>query len=167
MGTEIDFVGYAADCRVEGRLELEGERLSDMLNTRESLRLRTVVLTAHADGRAEMLDELELDRAELIAVVAVGPRGNPSRQIGTRSREVEVRAGPYVIRGFIHGPPAGNAFRGIEHRPPLIALTEARLEYQLCGEPVEERVEALLVNRQLAASVREVGIAVSSPAAIL
>jgi len=33
MGTQIDFVGFADDCRVEGKVDLEDARLADMLNS--------------------------------------------------------------------------------------------------------------------------------------
>lgn len=163
MGTEIEFVGYAADCRVEGCLELEADRLSDMLSLQPSVRLRHVVLTSIADGHAETLDELEIGREELDAVVASGPRGNPARRVATRPSEVQVKTGPYFVGGVLHGLPAADAIRGFARKPAMVPLTDARLEYDFCAERVMERFETLLVNRDLAASVELVPLRSTTP----
>lgn len=56
----------------------------------------------------------------------------------------------------MHAPPTANPVRGISHRPTMVAITDAVLEYQFCDEPVSERFRTLLVNREMAVSLRTV-----------
>jgi hypothetical protein len=41
----------------------------------------------------------------------------------------------------------------------MVAITDAVLEYQSCGQPVSQWFRTLLVNRELAISLRTVGSA--------
>jgi hypothetical protein len=156
MGNEIEFVGFADDCRVEGRVDLEDARLADLLNSQQSFTLRDVTLVSTADGHSQQFDELEIQRDELDIVVASGPRGDPKRRLATRPSGVTVKLGPYHAEGFMHAPPTANAVRGFSHRFSMVALTDAVLEYSFCGEPVSEWFRTLLVNRDLAVSLRAV-----------
>jgi hypothetical protein len=67
-----------------------------------------------------------------------------------------MRLGPYNAEGFMHAPPTANPVRDIDHRPVMVAVTDAILEYQFCDEPVSEWFRALLVNREMASSLRTV-----------
>ncbi|HEX7591027.1 MAG TPA: hypothetical protein VF375_03680, partial [Candidatus Limnocylindrales bacterium] len=55
-----------------------------------------------------------------------------------------------------------NPIRDINHRPAMIAITDAVLEYDFCEQPVSQWFRTLLVNRDLAVSLR----AVASPAGL-
>jgi hypothetical protein len=156
MGNEIEFVGFADDCRVEGHVDLEDARLADLLNREENLTLRDVVLVSTLDGHTQQFDRLEIERDELDIVVASGPRGDPKRRLATRPNGVAVKLGPYSAQGFMHAPPTASAVRGIGHRQAMIALTDAVLEYQFCSEPVSEWFRTVLINRDLADSLRTV-----------
>ena len=149
----VDFVGYAEDCRVEGKVDLQESRLADLLNRQDTITVRNCVVTSTSDGHARSFDELEISRDELDIVVASGPRGDPSRRLATRPAGVAMQLGPYSAAGFMHGPPTANPVRGIHNKPVMVALTDAVLEYQFCRELVEERFGTVLVNRHLAESL--------------
>jgi hypothetical protein len=156
MGTEIDFVGFAEDCRVEGKVDLEDARLADLLNRRPSIVVHDVRLVSTLDGHTQEFEELEIERGELDIVVASGPRGDPKRRLATRPNGVTMKLGPYCAEGFMHAPPTANPVRDIAHRPTMVALTDAVLEYSFCDQPVSEWFRTLLVNREMAVSLRSV-----------
>ncbi len=163
MGTEIDFVGFADDCRVEGKVDLAKEaRLADLLNRRPTIMVRAATVTSTLDGHTQVLDELEISRDELDIVVASGPRGDPRRRLATRPSSVTMKLGPYSAEGFMHGPPTANPMSDIGHPQAMVALTDVVLEYQFSGEPVSEWHRTLLVNREMAMSLR----AVAAPSGI-
>lgn len=156
MGTEIDFVAFSEDCRVEGKVDLEDSRLADLLNRHQSIVVRDVTLVSTLDGHTQEFEQLEIERDELDIVVASGPRGDPKRRLATRPNGVTMKLGPYCAEGFMHVPPTANPVRGISHRPTMVAITDAVLEYQFCDEPVSEWFRTLLVNREMAVSLRTV-----------
>ena len=156
MGTQIDFVGFADDCRVEGKVELEDARLADLLNSQSTILVHDVKLVSTRDGHTQKFEHLEIERDELDIVVASGPRGDPKRRLATKPNGVTMRLGPYCAEGFMHGPHTANPVRDIRHRPTMVAITDAVLEYQFCDQPVSEWFRTLLVNREMAVSLRTV-----------
>ena len=156
MGTEIDFIGFAEDCRVEGKVDLEDARLADLLNRRPSIVVHDVTLVSTLDGHTQEFEQLEIERDELDIVVASGPRGDPKRRLATRPNGVTMKLGPYCAEGFMHAPPTANPVRDIAHRPTMVAITDAVLEYSFCEKPVSEWFRTLLVNREMAVSLRSV-----------
>jgi hypothetical protein len=160
MGTKIDFVGFSDDCRVEGKVDLEDARLADLLNGNTSIVVHDVTLVSTRDGHTQAFKKLEISRDELDIVVASGPRGDPKRRLATKPNGVAMRLGPYCAEGFMHAPPTANPVRGFNRRPAMVAVTDAVLEYDFCDEPKSEWFRTLLINRDLAVSLRTV----SSPA---
>ena len=158
-GTDIDFVGFAEDCRVEGKVDIEDARLADFLNRRKSITVYDCVLVSTLDGHTQEFDTLEISRDELDIVVASGPRGDPKRRLATKQNGVAVKLGPYRAEGFMHAPPTANPVRGFDRRPAMVAITDAVLEYRFCDEPVSQWFRTRLVNREMAISLR----AVASP----
>jgi hypothetical protein len=156
MGTEIDFVGFADDCRVEGKVDLDEARLADMLNRKPTIMVYGVTVVSTLDGHSQQLDHLEIARDELEIVIASGPRGDPKRRLATKPSGVTMKLGPYSAEGFMHGPPTSNPVSDIGRRQPMVAMTDVVLEYQFCAEPVSEWHRTLLVNRQMAMSLRAV-----------
>jgi hypothetical protein len=156
MGTDIDFVGFAEDCRVEGRVELEDSRLADLLNRRKTITVHDVTLVSTLDGHTQEFEKLEISRDELDIVVASGPRGDPKRRLATKPNGVTMKLGPYCAEGFMHAPPTANPVRSFDRRPAMVAITDAVLEYGFCSEPVSQWFRTLLVNRELAISLRSV-----------
>ncbi|HEX7491457.1 MAG TPA: hypothetical protein VF337_07115 [Candidatus Limnocylindrales bacterium] len=162
MGNEIEFVGFSDDCRVEGKVDLEDARLADLLNRRRSIVVHDVTLVSTLDGHTQAFDKLEIRRDELNIVVASGPRGDPKRRLATKPNGVAMKLGPYCAEGFMHAPPTANPVRDIDHRPAMVAITDAVLEYDFCEKPISQWFRTLLVNRDLAISLRTV----SSPNAL-
>lgn len=156
MGTDIDFVGFAEDCRVEGRVDLEDSRLADLLNWRKTITVHDVTLVSTLDGHTQEFDKLDISRDELDIVVASGPRGDPKRRLATKPNGVTVKLGPYCAEGFMHAPPTANPVRSFDRKPAMVAITDAVLEYEFCSEPVSQWFRTLLVNRELAISLRTV-----------
>ena len=156
METQIDFVGYSDDCTVEGRVELECSRLADMLNDKPTIVVHDAVVVSTADGHSTSFDELEINRDELGIVVASGPRGDPQRRLATRPNEVRVKLGPYSAAGFMHAPATSNPVRDFNRRPVMVAITDALIEYDYCDERVSQWYRTILVNRELAISLRAV-----------
>ena len=70
-----------------------------------------------------------------------------------------MKLGPYSAEGFMHAPPTANPVSGINSRPAMVAITDVVLEYQFCEESVSSWYRTILVNRDLAISLR----AVTSP----
>lgn len=154
--TDIDFVGFADDCRVEGRVDLEDARLADLLNRRKMITVRDCVLVSTLDGHTREFDRLVISLNKLDIVVASGPRGDPKRRLATKPNGAVVKLGPYCAEGFMHAPPTANPVRGFDRRPAMVAITDAVLEYQFCDKPVSQWFRTLLVNRDLAKSLRSV-----------
>lgn len=143
---EVEFTAYTEDCRLFGFLTLSADRLSDVLNEQQQFALDSVLLVALADNRAVEMTELVVDRDELVAIRGAGPRGNAARRIRTRASPVAVKAGPYLIRGYVHGPPGGDALRRFRGSRPMVPLTEAAIEYQAGGALHRARVGSIIVN---------------------
>ena len=157
MTTEIDFVGFADDCRVEGKVDLDVDaRLADLLNRRPTIVVRGATVVSTLDGHSQTLDELEIGRDELDIVVASGPRGDPRRRLATKPSGVTMKLGPYSAMGFMHGPPTSNPVADMGRHQPMVAMTDVVLEYQFCEEPVSEWHRTLLVNRDMAMSLQAV-----------
>lgn len=143
---EVEFSAYTADCRLFGFVRLAGERLSDALNELEELHLDSVLVVALEDNRAIEMRQLVVSRDELIAVRASGPRGNAARRIRTRPSPVAVKAGPYMVRGYVHGPPGGDPLRRFRGPRPMVPMTESWIEYESGGSQHRARVGPMIVN---------------------
>jgi hypothetical protein len=150
----IDLDAYAADCRLFGSVELGDGRLTDLLNEGTELRIIDARLESLADGHVSEVAELVVNRDEVCAVVAVGPRGSVARRLHTHTRNVVVEMGPYEIRGAIHGTAASNPLAGVLRRAPWVPLTDAVISYLLGARTIHHQVDTLLINRALASSIR-------------
>ncbi len=146
---EVEFAGYAEDCRIFGFLRLDAERLSDALNSHAEVALVDALLVALDDSRAIPAGTLLVARDELLAVRASGPRGNPGRRGRTRPYPVTLQSGPYLVHGYLHGPPGGDAIRQLRRRLPMVALTEAWIAYPSAGQDHRARVGTLIINHEL------------------
>ena len=144
---EEEFAAYTADCRLSGFLTFEAERLTDALNAGEEFALDSVMVVALDDGRIFESRTFTVRREELIAVRAAGPRGNPSRRSRMRPSPVSLKAGPYVIHGYLHAPPGADPLLHIRRRRPMVPLTGAWIEYETNGQQHRARVGTILVNR--------------------
>jgi hypothetical protein len=88
----IDFVGFTHESLVAGRLMLDADRLTDLLNATDELELVDVVGFG-LDGGIVEADRLFVPRRELVAVKAGQPRGRANLRRRTRQAAVTAAAG--------------------------------------------------------------------------
>ena len=122
---EIELAAYADDCLVFGFVLVALDRLSDYLNEQESYELRDVLVVSLADGSASEAKTLIVERGELLAVRAGGPRGNAQRRLSGSDPIAQLRS-----------------------RRPMVALTESWIEYPCEGEVHRGRVGTIIFNRE-------------------
>jgi len=146
----IQFVAFTEDCRVFGHIQLDSDRLSDTLNGHLEYLLCDVLVESLEDGRSIHADEVPLARDELLAVLAEGPRGDPTRRTHTLAYPVAVRAGPYLIRGNIHALPGVEPLASARRRRPMIPLSDAWIEYRSGGAAQVSSCGTIVVNRETA-----------------
>jgi hypothetical protein len=143
----VEFVAYAEDCTLSGRVRLRSERLTDMLNDHEEVQLVDVLVQSLVDREAVEVREVVVARDELLLVHATGPRGDQARRTRTRQTYVEITAAPYQVRGYLHAAPFLDALSALHRRGPMVPLTDAVIDYAIAGEWQRHRVGTLIVNR--------------------
>jgi hypothetical protein len=146
---EVDFVAYAEDCILSGRVRLAADRLSDLVNAHETLELIDVLVTDLVGGAAIEVHQLLISREEILVLHATGPRGRSDRRQRMRQHPVVAKLGPYEVRGYIHALPGSDPIAGLRRRPPIVALTDALIEYSIGKESIRRRVSTVLINREL------------------
>jgi hypothetical protein len=109
--------------RVEsGWIDPEGQRLTDLLNRQEALRL----LLAGEEG--EPADWVSCRVGELLLVAPPPRPTDPSRWLPRRRRRVGLRVGPYRVVGTAHMPPETEVEDFIaQRRQRFLPLTQCRV----------------------------------------
>jgi len=153
---EVEFSAYAEDCRLSGRIQLDAERLTDMLNDHDEVALVDVVVESLADGTSSRLPEFTVRRDELLVVEATGPRGNPGRRRRAHRHPLAVRLGPYEVRGLVHLVPGADTLDAVRRRRPMVPLTDASIAYERDGAVVQHRERTLIFNRECADWIRTI-----------
>lgn len=143
----VDFVAFAEDCTLSGRIRLRSDRLTDMLNDHEELQLVDVLVQSLAGREAAEAAEVVVSRDELLLVHATGPRGDQARRTRTRLTHIEIAVGPYLVRGSLHTAPFLDALSAFHRRGPMVPLTDAVIDYPIAGEWQRLRIGTLIVNR--------------------
>jgi hypothetical protein len=141
---QIEFSAYADDYTVRGKIALERERLADWLEAASDIDVTGLTLRALDDGREHDLPAAQIRREELCAVSATGPRGRPDRRIRTRAYPMRAVAGPYTIVGYFQALPTADPWTMLQRRA-IVALSPARITFDVAGERVEEAHAGLLV----------------------
>jgi hypothetical protein len=169
----VEFIAYAGDCRVAGATTLgDGERLTDVLNRDVTLVVAGARLTSHADGHTVEVGEIALDRDDLFAIEALGPRGEPARRLHTVRHRLEVRLGPYRVLGQMHTRPGGRPLVALGQGSRMVPLTNATIAFNTDHGVDAIDVGTLIINRSLADWVRAdagdmpelLGVPVAAPA---
>jgi hypothetical protein len=145
----IDFMAFAADCTVAGKMTMFGERLTDFLNGQERFRVHHLECESLEDGHRAAVDSMSLERNDLLAVVATGPRGNEKQRVTLQTNRLQVSVGPYLILGRIHAKPGTDAVTSVLKREPMVPLTHATIAYEVAGAIVARDVQTIIVNRLL------------------
>lgn len=145
----VDFFGFAADCTITGKVTMFGERLTDFLNGQERFRLHHVECESLADGHMAAVDSISVERSDLLAVMATGPRGSEKQRVSLQSNRLQVCIGPYLILGRLHSKPGTDAMASVLQRDPMIPFTHATIAYEVAGSIVARDVSTIIVNRLL------------------
>lgn len=149
LGREVEFAAYAEDCRVFGFMRLTADRMTDALNDAEEFLLTDVMIVRLDDAMATQVTDLTVQRDEVLAVRAAGPRGDPARRSRRRPYPITLKTGPYVIHGYVHGLPGADPIQQIRRRKVMVPLTESWIEYQSGGQNHRARVGTIVVNHEL------------------
>ena len=56
----VDFIGFAADCTISGKVTMFGERLTDFLNGQERFRVHHVECESLEDGHTASIDSIDV-----------------------------------------------------------------------------------------------------------
>jgi len=143
----IDFLGFAGDCTISGKMTMFGERLTDFLNGQERFRIHHVELESLDDGHKVAVDSVSLVRDDLYAVVATGPRGAEKQRVELQTNRLQMSVGPYLILGRLHTKPGADAMASVLKREPMIPLTSATIAYSVAGAVEAVDVPTIIVNR--------------------
>jgi hypothetical protein len=150
----IEFSAWAEDCRLYGSLQLDGDRLSDMLNLYDELVLVDVLAQGFDGGAITEIAELSITRDEILLVEASGPRGNPARRRHLRPVPISVQLGDFNVRGNVHVSPGADPMVALSRRPPMVALTDAQLTYRDSPQALSATPDAtILFNWHLVTSI--------------
>lgn len=152
----VSFEAFLAEQRIFGWVRLDADRLTDLLNEHEILRLVNVLVEDWHSGAITTVDEALIQRSEIIAVIASGPRGNPSRRRSTEAHRVLIESKEHRIGGCIHVAPGCDPVVRWHDGGPMIPLTDAWVEYRSGGECRHRPTDGLIVNRGLVTQI-EVG----------
>jgi hypothetical protein len=145
---DVDFVAYAEDCILSGRIGMAAERISDLLNAHDRFELVDVLVTPLGALSAIESRSIVVERDEILAVHASGPRGNAARRQRTRQHPIVVSVGPYEIHGYVHATPGADPIASFRRRKPMVALTDARILFTIMGQPQVQAAATVVVNRE-------------------
>ena len=145
----VQFLGFAGDCTITGKMTMFGERLTDFLNGQERFRVHHVVLESLEDGHKVAIDSVSLVRDDLFAVVATGPRGAEKQRVELQTNRLQISTGPYLILGRLHTKPGTDALSSVLKREQMIPLTNVTIAYEMAGKFVTHDIGAIIVNRML------------------
>ncbi len=145
----VDFLGFAADCTISGKVTMFGERLTDFLNGQERFRVHHVECESLEDGHQAAVDSISVERNDLLAVIATGPRGSQKQRVSLSTSRLQVSIGPYLILGRLHTKPGVDAVASVLQRDPMIPFTDATIAYEVAGSIVARDISTIIVNRLL------------------
>jgi hypothetical protein len=128
-------------------LSLSAERLSDLLNGQETFELFDVLVEDLTGTDPMEAGEVDVARDEILLVHAGGPRGNPGRRQRTRQHPIVVKIGLYEVRGYVHALPGSDPLASLRRRKPMVALTDAVIEFVVASAPQVRRASVVIVNR--------------------
>jgi hypothetical protein len=154
---------YTADARIVGWVAPRGQRITDLLSSRDELRLwrpspgpLDATEMPAADGDPE--DGGGNGDWESVAtarvILAMPPEWRASRQLRLhrRLRRAAITAGPFRVTGNVHLPPGGDIGPHLLRSQAFLPLTDAYLLHE--GEPpFEHVVSVVIVNTAHAAGI--------------
>jgi len=153
-GPLIRFEAYADDHRLFGWVRLRADRVTDLLNGLDRLRLVNAEVESLLDGKTRTVDDIVVQRRQLIAVHAAGPRGSEVHRQRTRPHAVAMQARNYLIGGYVHVASGMDPLASVRNRPPMVPLTDAWIEYWSGGQRRRQWVGTIVMNREQADWIR-------------
>jgi hypothetical protein len=146
---------YTADARIVGWIAANGQRVTDLLNDQDELRLwhpspGPIVAPAGADAAGE--PEPDSDSGEWQSVVteqlilAMPPEWRAARQLRLhrKLRRVALRAGPFSVTGNLHLAPTAEPGEDLDYGGRrFLPLTDAYILHN--GEPPFEHVVSVVI----------------------
>jgi hypothetical protein len=148
----VRFEAFLAAQRMFGWVRLEADRLTDLLNSHDLVELTNVLVEESRDGATILTDETSIPRSEIVAVVASGPRGDPSQRVETETHPVRVEAGAYRIGGLLHVQTGDDPAERFAQGGPMVPLTQAWLQYPWAEGARRDARATVIVNRRAATS---------------
>ena len=152
----LRFEAFLERERLFGWVRLEADRLTDLLNAHEALRLYQATFESLVDGETRQVEDVVVPRSSLIAVSVTGPRGDPALRRWTHSHAAVVQIGEFLMGGYAHAVPGEDPLKTILKRPAMVPLTDARLEHWPEGHHRRTWIGTMIFNRDLADWVRVV-----------
>ena len=120
---------------VEGSIDAMGRRMTELLNSRQDVR----VMLPDGAGSGQWQS---FPLADLVAVAPPPHPSNPARRISRRRHRVVLRAGAYRIVGTAHLPPGIHFDAYLQRRPGWLPLTDCTI-----GTPdADYEVDVAIVN---------------------
>jgi hypothetical protein len=150
----VRFIAYGDHHQVFGWVRLQADRLTDLLNAHAELHLADVEIESFVDGIQRSFEEVVIQRGELVAVHATGPRGDSSRREERQAHPLVVQAGNYVIWGQLHADPGADPIASLRDRGAMLPLTDAWIEYWSGGARRYRSGGTIIVNREKADWIR-------------
>ena len=145
----VELTVYAGDSVAFGRLALNGDRVTDLMNDRTEFEFVDTCLESLDDGHELLVRSVYVARDEIFAVAVAGPRGDPARRRRTRPIPLALRVGRYDVSGNIHIVPGTDPIIGFRRRRVMVPLTEATIEFDAPEGRRVSRFGTILVNRDL------------------
>lgn len=141
---------YTAESRIVGWVAPDGQRVTDLLNSRDELRLWRPSPGALDDRTAPGADVAdESGEWESLAtariILAMPPEWRASRQLRLhrRLRRAAVAAGPFSVTGNVHLHPGVEVGLHLARNRAFLPLTDAYLLHT--GEPPFEHVVSVVI----------------------
>jgi hypothetical protein len=149
---------YTATAMVNGLVEPEGRRLSDMLNANSVLAIRdarSTSLLSNVEG-SEGSGWTRLPTDEILFVMPPGRESPRQMRIHRRKHRVRIQIGQFHIAGDAHALPGIRLDPYVlRQRMHFLAITDAHVSFM--AEPVWERsAPVVLVNVRPVQDLREV-----------
>lgn len=150
----VELIAFTADLRIEGRIPLADDRLSDMLNAVPRVIVRGASVQDLVDGGPPEAADLAIPVGSIVAVLAAGRRGADARRRRTVLHRARVGLTRFVVSGMLHVPVGQDGrIRSsdpsvvLAGRDLLVPLTDATITYDRGDAPASEAAETILVNR--------------------
>lgn len=144
----VELTVYTGDSLAFGYVPLTAGRVTDLLNEHEELEFVDTHVESLEDRHGFTFRTITVARDEILAVAVAGPRGDPKRRTRTRPIPIELRIGPYDVRGNIHVVPGTDPI-GTFRRRAMVPLTEATIEWETPDGWQTARWVAVVVNRDM------------------